>query len=73
LFQNLIGNAVKLTKEEGLVEIAAEELETSFIFFDKDNGIGMAKEIHSKIFETFKTFTNSKHYTGIRFIHSEKK
>lgn len=66
LFQNLIGNAVNyIDKEEGLVEIAAEELETSFIFSIKDNGIGMAKEIHSKIFETFKTFTNSKHSTGL--------
>ena len=66
LFQNLIGNAVNyIDKKEGLVEIAAEELETSFIFSIKDNGIGMAKEIHSKIFDTFKTFTNSKHSTGL--------
>ena len=66
LFQNLIGNAVNyIDKEDGLLEIAAEELESSFVFSIKDNGIGMAKEIHSKIFETFKTFTNSKHSTGL--------
>lgn len=66
LFQNLIGNAVNyIDKENGLVEIAAEELDSSYVFSIKDNGMGMPKEIHSKIFETFKTYTTSKHSTGL--------
>ena len=66
LFQNLIGNAVNyIDKSQGLVEISAVADGHSYIFSIKDNGIGMPKEIHSKIFETFKSFTTSKHSTGL--------
>jgi signal transduction histidine kinase len=54
LFQNLIGNAVNyIDKEQGLVEVAATQDGDTHMFFLKDNGVGMPKEIHSKIFETF--------------------
>jgi signal transduction histidine kinase len=55
LFQNLIGNAVNyIDKEQGLVEVV--QLRWRQLYFSiKDNGIGMPKEIHSKIFETFKS------------------
>lgn len=66
LFQNLIGNAVNyIDKESGLVEIACEEFSSHYVFSVADNGVGMAKEIHSKIFETFKAYTTSKHSTGL--------
>ncbi|MCW2118130.1 PAS domain-containing protein [Flavobacterium sp. 7A] len=66
LFQNLIGNAVNyIDKEKGLVEISSEEFDDCCIFSVKDNGEGIPKEIHSKIFETFKIFTTSKHSTGL--------
>lgn len=66
LFQNLIGNAVNyIDKSQGLVEISAVEDVDSYVFAIKDNGIGMPKAIHSKIFETFKSFTTSKHSTGL--------
>jgi PAS domain S-box-containing protein len=66
LFQNLIGNAVNyIDKEQGLVEVAVIEDAGAYVFSIKDNGVGMPKEIHSKIFETFKSFTTSKHSTGI--------
>jgi PAS domain S-box-containing protein len=66
LFQNLIGNAVNyIDKTQGLVEISAVEDGDSYIFSIKDNGVGMPKAIHSKIFETFKSFTTSKHSTGL--------
>ncbi|OCB78476.1 PAS domain S-box protein [Flavobacterium crassostreae] len=66
LFQNLIGNAVNyIDKEVGLVAISSEESATHYVFAVKDNGVGMPKEIHDKIFETFKAYTNSKHSTGL--------
>ncbi|WPR72524.1 PAS domain S-box protein [Flavobacterium sp. NG2] len=66
LFQNLIGNAVNyIDKKEGLVVIMSEEFEDHYVFQVKDNGVGMPKDIHEKIFETFKAYTNSKHSTGL--------
>lgn len=66
LFQNLIGNAVNyIDKEKGLVEIACEEFASHYVFSVADNGVGMPKEIHGKIFETFKAYTTSKHSTGL--------
>ncbi|WP_418262010.1 PAS domain S-box protein [Flavobacterium faecale] len=66
LFQNLIGNAVNyIDKDVGQVEIASEEFDSHYVFSIKDNGVGMKKEIHTKIFETFQAFTNSKHSTGL--------
>ncbi|WP_339920495.1 PAS domain-containing protein [uncultured Flavobacterium sp.] len=66
LFQNLIGNAVNyIDKEKGLVEIACEEFASHYVFSVADNGVGMPKEIHDKIFETFKAYTTSKHSTGL--------
>jgi signal transduction histidine kinase len=68
LFQNLIGNAVNyIDKEQGLVEVAATQDGDTYVFSIKDNGVGMPKEIHSKIFETFKSFTTSKHSTGLAY------
>ncbi|MBB1192629.1 hypothetical protein DNC80_02970 [Flavobacterium sp. SOK18b] len=66
LFQNLIVNAVNyIDKKQGLVEISANQDGDNYIFAIKDNGVGMPKAIHSKIFETFKSFTTSKHSTGL--------
>lgn len=66
LFQNLLGNAVNyIDKEQGLVLVRAIKDDFGFIFEVQDNGVGMPKEIHSKIFDTFKSFTTSKHSTGL--------
>jgi light-regulated signal transduction histidine kinase (bacteriophytochrome) len=55
LFQNLIGKRKLYDKEQGLVEVAATQDGHTYVFSIKDNGVGMPKEIHSKIFETFKS------------------
>jgi signal transduction histidine kinase len=66
LFQNIIGNAVSyINSEEGLVEIASEEFEDHYVFSIKDNGVGIAKEHHEKIFNTFQSYTNSEYSTGL--------
>ena len=66
VFQNLIGNAVNyIDKEKGFIEIDAEENKTHYIFCVKDNGIGIAKEHHDKIFKIFNSLGNYEKSTGI--------
>lgn len=66
LFQNLISNAVKfIDKEKGLIEIKVLELSTHFEFSVKDNGMGIEKQFHDKIFKIFHALNKSKESTGI--------
>ncbi|SNR16504.1 PAS domain-containing sensor histidine kinase [Tenacibaculum jejuense] len=66
LFQNLMSNAVNyIDKEEGLIKINVKEKKKSYIFSVQDNGIGIKKEYHAKIFEVFQSLGNHKDSTGI--------
>ncbi len=66
LFQNIISNAVNYNdKPKGLVEIGCEENNAYYTFYIKDNGPGIAKENHLKIFKIFQSFTKSEKSTGI--------
>ena len=66
LFQNLISNAVMhIEKEEGIVSIASSETNTHWQFSVTDNGIGIAKEYHEKIFKIFQSIGNEERSTGI--------
>ena len=67
LFQNLISNAIKYNdKEQGVIEIDVCEKQNTFLFSIKDNGIGIAKKYHSKIFEVFETLgQHNDNSTGI--------
>ncbi len=66
LFQNLIGNAVvHIEADPGLVEISSEETKKYWQFNIKDNGIGIAKEYHEKIFKIFQSIGNGERSTGI--------
>ncbi|MFA6127530.1 MAG: PAS domain-containing sensor histidine kinase [Bacteroidales bacterium] len=52
ILRNLIANAIKFTKAGGAVTIAADEQPEGFIRISvKDTGIGMSKDVLSKIFE----------------------
>jgi len=66
LFQNLISNAVKFSdKEKGLIEIDVLEQKSFYQFSIKDNGVGIEKKHHDKIFKIFHSLNKSKNSTGI--------
>lgn len=69
---NLISNAVKFTKENGLIEIySVEEIDYHRICI-KDNGIGMSDEVKSKIFSIESKIsmrgTNNEKGTGLGLL-----
>lgn len=66
LFQNLISNAVMhIEEEKGLVEIQVEEQKNFWKFSITDNGIGIPKAYHEKIFKIFQSIGNGERSTGI--------
>ncbi|WP_010518636.1 PAS domain S-box protein [Croceivirga radicis] len=66
LFQNIIGNAVvNIDKEVGLVEVSGKETTSHWQFSVKDNGVGIPKEYHEKIFKIFQSIGNNERSTGI--------
>ncbi len=68
LFQNLISNAIKYNdKPEGLIQIGSSTEKGFCEFYVSDNGVGIEKEYHSKIFDIFNTGKAAKGYdsTGI--------
>ena len=66
VFQNLIGNSINyMDKEQGIIEIDCFEKGNKHIFSVKDNGPGISKDYHQKIFEVFNSIGNHKNSTGI--------
>ena len=66
LFQNFMSNAIKFCdKEVGLVEIDYKDNNTFHQFSIKDNGIGIEKKYHDKIFQVFHSLNKREDSTGI--------
>jgi PAS domain S-box-containing protein len=66
LFQNLISNSIKFCdKELGLVEIDYKDNNTFHQFSVKDNGIGIEKKYHNKIFQIFHSLNAREDSTGV--------
>lgn len=66
LFQNLIGNAVvHIDRNDGLVEISSEDEGSHWRFSVKDNGVGIPKAYHEKIFKVFQSIGTNERSTGI--------
>jgi PAS domain S-box-containing protein len=66
LFQNLMSNAIKFCdKAAGIVEIDFVEEPSFFQFSVRDNGIGIEKKFHDRIFKIFHSLHKSKESTGI--------
>jgi signal transduction histidine kinase len=56
IFSNLISNAIKYNDKESVyVKISAEEQKDGWIFSVKDNGPGIDKPYHEKVFVIFQT------------------
>lgn len=66
LFQNLISNAIKFNdKEEGIIEIDVVDNNSFYQFSVRDNGVGIDKKYHDKIFKIFHALNKRKESTGI--------
>ncbi|WP_418262012.1 sensor histidine kinase [Flavobacterium faecale] len=66
LFQNLIQNAIKFNdKQDVKIAIGANENENEFLFYIKDNGIGIPLVYQTKIFNIFSKLHNDSKSSGI--------
>ncbi|WP_262732248.1 sensor histidine kinase [Gaetbulibacter sp. NE] len=66
LFQNLISNAVKfIDKPKGEIHINVKDVGEFYQFSVSDNGIGIEKQYHDKIFKIFHSLNKSKDSTGV--------
>lgn len=76
LFQNLISNAIKFRKKDvaPVINISAQSRENEWLFIIKDNGIGIPKNFHERIFTIFQKLHSQKQYpgTGIGLAHCKK-
>jgi light-regulated signal transduction histidine kinase (bacteriophytochrome) len=66
LLQNLIGNAVKYRDQSRQVQIrvSADDEEEHWLFRVEDNGIGIEREYHGRVFEIFQRLHGHEQYPG---------
>ncbi len=65
LFQNLLSNAIKFrSRQAPCVHIGAKDCGTSWEFFIRDNGIGIAPEYKDKVFIIFQRLARRGEYPG---------
>ncbi len=53
VFNNLISNAIKYSKNDGKIDLILKSETNQFSFLVKDNGVGISKEDLNKIFDSF--------------------
>lgn len=65
LFQNLLGNALKYHDSEPVhIHIGGKEEKDHFVFFVRDNGIGIKPVFFEKIFVLFQRLHHKNEYSG---------
>ncbi len=69
ILYNLLSNAIKFTKENGKIEIIQSKENKNYTLKIKDNGIGIDKKFHNKIFKKFvhldNVYTKNQNSTGL--------
>ena len=69
ILYNLLSNAIKFTPKNGKIEIIQSENKKDYTLKIKDNGIGIDKKYHNKIFKKFVHINNEsshgQHSTGL--------
>jgi len=58
ILYNLLSNAIKFTNNSGKIEIFSKKENNDYILIIKDNGIGIEKKNHNKIFKKFVHLNN---------------
>jgi len=64
LFQNLIANGIKFSKNDPHIYISSKTEKTHYLFSVKDEGIGIETAYFDKIFEIFKRLMPKDQYEG---------
>jgi PAS domain S-box-containing protein len=65
LFQNLIGNAIKFHSDlTPVIHVGARQEEDRWLFWVRDNGIGIEPQYAGRIFQIFQRLHSRKHYPG---------
>lgn len=66
VYQNLIGNALKYTRDRDIVEISigSKKSENEYIFFIKDNGVGFDMKYKDKLFGVFQRLHHANEFEG---------
>ncbi len=65
LFQNLIGNAIKFRSQRPLeIHVGASRLEDEWLFWVRDNGIGIDPQFSDRIFVIFQRLHTRDEYPG---------
>ena len=69
ILYNLLSNAIKFTGKNGKIEIIQETKNKDYILKIKDNGVGIEKKYHNKIFKKFvhidNIYSKSQSSTGL--------
>ncbi len=69
ILYNLLSNAIKFTPKNGKIEIFSASNNKNYILKIKDNGIGIDKKYHNKIFKKFvhlnNVYTKNQNSTGL--------
>ena len=66
VFHGILDNAIKFSKEgvHPIIQVAAEDKESEWLFSIEDNGIGMDSQYFAKIFVMFQRLHNQGEYSG---------
>jgi light-regulated signal transduction histidine kinase (bacteriophytochrome) len=66
LFQNLLSNGIKYRKPGTAprVTVSAQQIDEAWLFSVRDNGIGIDRENHEKVFEIFRRLHTQEEYPG---------